>query len=161
VVVTPNHRLSSLGYLNLVDLGAPSEFKYAGVAGIMDLVALLEWVRDNAEAFGGDPSRVMIWGQSGGGAKTSTMMGTPSAKGLFHRAAIQSGSLLRVTTREESARIADRLLKQLGIPAKDITRLQTASWAQILEAQAAISAGDPTIDFSPVLDGETPSAPSV
>ncbi len=154
VVVTPNHRLASFGYLNLVDLGAPAEFKHAGVAGVMDMVAVLEWVRDNAESFGGDPSRVMIWGQSGGGAKTSTMMGTPSAKGLFHRAAIQSGSLLRSRPRDQGALIADKLLKQLGLSAKAMGALQALPWERILEAQAAVSAADPTIDFSPVLDGE-------
>ncbi len=154
VVVTPNHRLASLGYLQLADLGTPAEFKYAGVAGIMDLVAVLEWVRDNAEGFGGDPSRVMIWGQSGGGAKTSTILGTPSAKGLFHRAAIQSGSLLRVKPRDQGAMLADKLLKQLGVGPKDMRRLQAMPWEQILDAQTAVAAADPLADFGPVLDGE-------
>src|ERR1041385_2907813 len=86
VVVTVNHRLSSFGYLHLADLGAPAEFATAGVCGMMDLVASLEWVRDNIERFGGDPSKVMIFGQSGGGAKTSTMLAMPSGKGLFHSA---------------------------------------------------------------------------
>jgi para-nitrobenzyl esterase len=168
VVVTPNHRLASFGYLDLVGAGAPSDFKYAGVAGVMDMVAVLEWVRDNAEAFGGDPSRVMIWGQSGGGAKTSTMMGTPSAKGLFHRAAIQSGSLLRVTPRDRATMLADKLLKQLGLTGKDMAKLQAMPWEQILAAQLALAAADPTVDFSPVLDGEIipqhpfdPTAPAV
>ena len=83
VVVSVTHRLGALGYLNLVDLGAPKEFKYAGVAGSMDLVAALKWVRDNIAEFGGDPDRVMIFGQSGGGGKTSTLLATPAAKGLF------------------------------------------------------------------------------
>ncbi|HUO89039.1 MAG TPA: carboxylesterase family protein [Rhizomicrobium sp.] len=154
VVVTPNHRLASFGYIDLVGAGAPSDFRYAGVAGVMDMVAVLEWVRDNAEAFGGDPSRVMIWGQSGGGAKTSTMMGVPSARGLFHRAAIQSGSLLRVTPRERATMLAEKLLKQLGLTGKDMAKLQAMPWEQILAAQLALSAADPTVDFSPVLDGE-------
>ncbi len=154
VVVTPNHRLGSLGYLQLADLGAPAEFKYAGAAGMMDLVAVLEWVRDNAEAFGGDPDTVMIWGQSGGGAKTSVMMGLPSAKGKFHRAAIQSGSLLRVKPRDQGAILADKLLKQLGVSAKDMRKLQMMPWEQIIDAQAALAAADPLADFSPVLDGE-------
>src|SRR5277367_1404334 len=77
VVVNVNHRLASLGYLHLADLGAPQEFEHAGVVGMMDLVASLEWVRDNIENFGGDPSKVMIFGQSGGGAKTSTMLAVP------------------------------------------------------------------------------------
>ena len=91
VVVTVNHRLASYGYTHLADLGAPPEFVYAGVTGILDLVASLQWVHDNIGNFGGDPGRVMIFGQSGGGAKTSTVLATRSAKGLFHRAAVQSG----------------------------------------------------------------------
>jgi para-nitrobenzyl esterase len=168
VVVTPNHRLSSFGYLNLVDAGAPADFRYAGAAGIMDLVAVLEWVRDNAEAFGGDPGTVMIWGQSGGGAKTSTILGTPSAKGLFHRAAVQSGTLLRVKTREASAVLADKFLKQLGVTGKDMAKVQAMPWEQLLDAQTAVIAGEAGADFSPVLDGEVipahpfdPSAPAV
>ncbi len=101
----------------------------------MDMVAVLEWVRDNAEAFGGDPSRVMIWGQSGGGAKTSTMMGVPSAKGLFHRAAIQSGSLLRVTPRDRATMLADKLLKELGLTSKGHGEAAGDTVEQILSAQ--------------------------
>src|SRR5271168_5497361 len=100
VVVTVNHRLAALGYTQLADLGAPAEFAYAGCAGIMDLTASLEWVRDNIENFGGDPHNVMIFGQSGGGAKTSAILGTPAAKGLFHRAAVQSGSMLKFVPRD-------------------------------------------------------------
>ncbi len=105
VVVNVNHRLASFGYLHLADLGAPPEFAHAGVVGMMDLVASLEWVRDNIENFGGDPSKVMIFGQSGGGAKTSTMLAIPSAKGMFHSAGIQSGSTIRSATREQGDEI--------------------------------------------------------
>jgi para-nitrobenzyl esterase len=115
VVVTVNHRLATFGYTHFADLGAPAEFAYAGVAGIMDLTASLEWVRDNIENFGGNPNNVMIFGQSGGGAKTSTLLATPAAKGLFHRAAVQSGSLLKLTPRERATQYAEALLKQLGI----------------------------------------------
>ena len=80
VVVTVNHRLASFGYTHLAAAGAPEEFKSAGVCGVMDMVASLEWVRDNVAAFGGDPSRVMIFGQSGGGSKTSTLLATPAAR---------------------------------------------------------------------------------
>lgn len=89
VVVTINHRLGSLGYLHLGDFDP--EFAQSGVAGLLDCVAALEWVRDNIERFGGDPGRVMIFGQSGGGSKVSHLMAMPAAKGLFHRAAMQSG----------------------------------------------------------------------
>lgn len=146
VVVTVNHRLASYGYTHLADLGAPPEFASAGVVGIMDLVASLQWVRDNIENFGGDPSRVMIFGQSGGGAKTSTILATPSAKGLFHRAAVQSGSSLRMRTREDATKSAEQLLAKLNIPKTRIPDLQKVSWQDLLEAQSGIT-------FSPVVDG--------
>ena len=92
VVVTVNHRLAAFGYLNLAGLGAPASLANAGNCGVMDMVASLEWVRDNIERFGGDPGRGMIFGQSGGGSKTSTLLAVPSAKGLFHRASAQSGA---------------------------------------------------------------------
>src|SRR5215510_9127008 len=147
VVVTVNHRLASFGYTHLADLGAPPEFASAGVAGIMDLVASLEWVKDNIEAFGGDPSKVMIFGQSGGGAKTSTILATPSAKGLFHRAAVQSGSTLRLATREQATKVAETLLGRLNIPKTRIPDIQKVSWQELLEAQASVAG------FSPVMDG--------
>jgi para-nitrobenzyl esterase len=147
VVVTVNHRLASYGYTHLADLGAPPEFAYAGVTGIMDLVASLQWVRDNIENFGGDPNRVMIFGQSGGGAKTSTILATPSVKGLFHRAAVQSGSSLRLTTREQATKAAEQLLSKLEIPKTRIADIQKVSWQQLLEAQTGIAG------FSPVMDG--------
>src|SRR5215813_2789638 len=165
VVVTVNHRLASFGYTHLADLGAPPEFAFAGVAGIMDLVTSLQWVHNNIENFGGDPNRVMIFGQSGGGAKTSTILATPSAKGLFHRAAVQSGSTLRLTTREQGTRVAEALLAKLNIPKTRIPDIQKVSWQELLEAQAAITpaAGG----FGPVVDGSVlphhpfdPTAPS-
>jgi para-nitrobenzyl esterase len=146
VVVTVNHRLASFGYTHLADLGAPPEFASAGVAGILDLVASLQWVRENIENFGGDPSRVMIFGQSGGGAKTSTVLATPSAKGLFHRAAVQSGSSLRMRTREDATKSAEQLLAKLNIPKTRIADIQKVSWQELLEAQSGIT-------FSPVVDG--------
>jgi para-nitrobenzyl esterase len=167
VVVTVNHRLASFGYTHLADLGAPPEFAYAGVAGIMDLTASLEWVRDNIENFGGNPHNVMIFGQSGGGAKTSTMLATPAATGLFHRAAVQSGSLLKFVPKDRASQNAEALLKQLGIPKSRIADLQKVSWQQLLEAQAAAGAGAPGLGNGPVLDGKylthdafDPAAPS-
>lgn len=147
VVVTVNHRLASYGYTHLADLGAPPEFSSAGAVGIMDLVASLQWVRDNIENFGGDASRVMIFGQSGGGAKTSAVLATPSAKGLFNRAAVQSGSALRFITREAATKNAELLLAKLEIPKTRIADLQKVSWQQLLEAQTGIAG------FAPVMDG--------
>jgi para-nitrobenzyl esterase len=152
VVVTVNHRLASFGYLDLADVGAPPEFAHAGVAGVMDLVASLEWVRDNIERFGGDPGKVMIFGQSGGGAKTSTLLAMPSAKGLFHRAAVQSGSSLRLTTPERGEKLASSLLAKLGISKSNIADLQKISWQQILEAQSSLGLG--LGGFAPVVGGD-------
>ena len=154
VVVTVNHRLAAFGYTHLADLGAPPEFAYAGVAGIMDLTASLEWVRDNIENFGGDPNNVMIFGQSGGGAKTSTILATPAAKGLFHRAAVQSGSLLKLTPRDRATQFSEALLKQLGIARSRIADLQKVSWQQLLEAQVAVAASAPGLSAAPVVDGK-------
>jgi para-nitrobenzyl esterase len=151
VVVTVNHRLASFGYLHLADLGALSEFNRAGVAGVMDLVASLEWVRDNIEKFGGDPGNVMIFGQSGGGAKTSTVLAMPSGKSLFHRAAVQSGSSLRLTTREEGTKLATALLAKLNISKSNIADVQKVSWQQILEAQSSLGFG--LGGFAPVVEG--------
>jgi para-nitrobenzyl esterase len=149
VVVTVNHRLAAFGYTHLIDLGAPSEFKYAGVCGVMDMVAALQWIRANIDRFGGDPGRVMIFGQSGGGSKTSTLLATPSAKGLFHRAAVQSGSTLRLATREEATIEAEKLIRALGLTRGNLGDIQRVSWQQLLEAQIA-SAGN----FRPLVDGE-------
>ena len=148
VVVTVNHRLASFGYTDLAAVGAPEEFRHAGVCGVMDMVASLQWVRDNVGAFGGDPSHVMIFGQSGGGSKTSVLLGTPAAKGLFHRAAIQSGSTLKLTERADAEKSADQFLKQLGLTRTRVAEIQRLSWEQLLQAQVA-SRGT----FTPVLDG--------
>jgi len=156
VVVTVNHRLASLGYTHLASVGAPEEFKHAGVCGVMDMVASLEWVRDNAAAFGGDPSRVMIFGQSGGGSKTSTLLATPAAKGLFHRAAVQSGSTLRIADQADAAKSAEQYTKKLGLTRARIAEIQRLPWEQLLEAQAGINPG-----FTPVMDGQLPAASSV
>ncbi|HET8933453.1 MAG TPA: carboxylesterase family protein [Polyangiales bacterium] len=156
VVVTINHRLNAFGYLNLKDLDAPDEFKYAGVAGIMDMAASLEWVRDNIENFGGDPGRVMIFGQSGGGAKTSTMLSNAKAKGLFHSAAVQSGSALKLMDSAQAATNAEILLKELGISKNDIPSIQKKSWQEILEASVSLMPpmGATSVGFSPVVDGD-------
>jgi para-nitrobenzyl esterase len=148
VVVTVNHRLASFGYTHLATIGAPEEFKSAGVCGVMDMVASLEWVRDNIAAFGGDPSRVMIFGQSGGGSKTSTLLATPAAKGLFHRAVVQSGSTLRLVSEADAEKAADTYIKKLGLTRARIGEIQRLPWEQLLQAQTEAGVG-----FSPVMDG--------
>jgi para-nitrobenzyl esterase len=165
VVVCPNHRLNSFGFLHLADLGAPPEFAQAGVAGMLDLVLALQWVRDNIENFGGDPNNVMIYGHSGGGAKTSTLMAMPDAQGLFHRAIVQSGSALRLTDRDAATRATETLLAKLNVSKKQIADLQKLAFAQILEATSTLGAIPP---YGPVVDGEIipnnpfdPAAPAI
>ncbi len=167
VVVTVNHRLGALGYLHLGDLG-PERFAHSGTAGMLDLVAALRWVQDNIARFGGDAERVMVFGQSGGGAKTSTLMAMPSAHGLFHRAAVQSGSALRLTPRDRATELARRLLTHLGLDAGRLNELQRVPYEEILGAQASIAAQQPMAGFAPVVDGEAiprhpfdPTAPEV
>ena len=168
VVVTVNHRLAALGYTFLAGMGAPPEFQYAGVCGLLDLVASLEWVRDNIARFGGDPSHVMIYGQSGGGAKTTAVLAMPKAKGLFHAAAVQSGSSLRLSTPESGTQAAEALLKQLGLSKGRVAEIQKLPWQQILEAQTAIGGGIRGGRFSPVVGSDAlpshpwdPTAPEV
>ncbi len=148
VVVSVNHRLSSFGFLHLGGLGAPEEFQFAGVAGALDMVAALEWVKQNIDRFGGDPSRVMIFGQSGGGAKTSTLLAMPGARGLYQRAGVQSGSALRLATPEAGVEAAEKLLRALEIPKNRIADLQKLPFTKLLAAQIT-SAGR----FSPVVGG--------
>ena len=136
VVVTLNHRLNVLGYLNLAEYGD----KYASSAnvGMLDIVAALEWVRDNIPAFGGDPNVVTIFGQSGGGAKVSVLMGMPAAKGLFHRGIVESGSMLRANTEESSQKLADLVVAELGLTASTIDQIQTIPYAQLSHASQEV-----------------------
>ena len=146
VVVTVNHRLNVLGYLDLH--GSDERFADAGNAGLLDLVAALRWVRDNAQAFGGDPNNVTIFGQSGGASKVTALMEMPAAKGLFHKAIAQSVSGgLRLTGPDEAARQAAQLAAALGLPRADGAALQKLPVAQLLAAMKTVH--DP---FRPVLD---------
>ena len=165
VVVTLNHRLNVLGFLDLSDFGP--EYASSGNAGLLDLVAALEWVRDNAEAFGGDPSNVTIFGQSGGGGKVSVLCATPAAKGLFHKAIVQSGSTLSTMTSEMSRRIGRETVRQLGLE-DDIRRISEVPYAQLLAAgNAAVAAVRKQVEaeggtggafifgWAPTVDGKT------
>jgi para-nitrobenzyl esterase len=153
VVVTVNHRLGVLGCLHLGDLGAPAELAQSSLVGMLDLVAALEWVRDNIERFGGDPGNVTIFGQSGGGAKTTVLQAMPSARGLFHRAGVQSGSALRMAERKGATRSAESLLAHLGIDRGRLSALQEIPFERLIEAQVAIGAQDRRNSFWPVVDG--------
>jgi para-nitrobenzyl esterase len=134
VVVSVNHRLGVLGYLNLAEIGGA---KYASAAnvGMLDLVAALEWVRDNIGNFGGDAGNVTIFGQSGGGGKVSTLLAMPAAKGLFHKAVVQSASGLRMASAENTSKLAAAVLAELGLNANHLDQLHT------LPVQTLIAAG--------------------
>jgi para-nitrobenzyl esterase len=141
VVVSVNHRLNVLGYLNLAAFG--DKFALSGNAGMLDLVAALEWVRDNISNFGGDPGNVTLIGQSGGGGKISTLMAMPTAKGLFHRAILQSGSLLTTATMESSNDNAEILLKHLNLGPADVDKLQQIPVDELEKAAMVVDAPGP------------------
>jgi para-nitrobenzyl esterase len=123
VIVSVNHRLNMLGFLNLSAYG--EKYKSSPNVGMMDLVSALEWVKSNISNFGGDPSNVTIFGQSGGGGKVNTLLNTPSAKGLFHKAVIQSGGLgLKFQEKELSARVAAAVLAELKLQPAQIDSIQ-------------------------------------
>jgi para-nitrobenzyl esterase len=134
VVVSLNHRLGPLGYLNLAAYGE----KYASSAhlGMLDIITALEWVRDNIANFGGDPGNVTIFGQSGGGGKVGALMAMPAAQGLFHRAIVQSGSFLRAVVPERSEILTKAFLDELNLSASQVDQLQT------VPLQKLIAAGD-------------------
>ena len=123
VVVTHNHRLNVYGYLNLSHLGG-EEYASAANVGMLDIVAVLEWVRDNVSTFGGDPGRVTIFGQSGGGGKVIALMAMPAAKGLFHRAIVQSGPFLKALSPDYSGRLAELVIEELGVSKSQLNELQ-------------------------------------
>src|SRR5712671_1982736 len=123
VVVNHNHRLNVYGYINLGHLGG-EEYASSANVGMLDLVAVLEWVRDNITTFGGDPGNVTIFGQSGGGGKVLALMAMPSAKGLFHRAIVQSGPFLKSLSPDYSVRLADFVMAELGLSKSQVDQLQ-------------------------------------
>jgi para-nitrobenzyl esterase len=156
VVVGINHRLGALGFTHLGDL-AGNRFAHSGNVGMLDAIAALEWVRDNIDRFGGDPKRVMIFGESGGGQKVSMLLGAPPAKGLFHRAVIESGPGPKMMERERATEVARMLLAEVGMDARRAADLQSLPVEKIVEAQFALGRKLPTIPgfidgFAPVLD---------
>ena len=152
VVITVNHRLNVFGYLYLGDRFG-DEFAASGNAGNLDLVASLEWVRDNVAAFGGDPGKVTIMGESGGGSKVSHMLATPAAHGLFHRAVIQSGPGVTSGKKERAAELAGKLLEEAG--AKTLDELLALPADHILAAARRAQAGRSRAEggFGPIVDG--------
>jgi para-nitrobenzyl esterase len=157
VTVTVNHRLNVFGYLNLAELGGhPS----SGEAGMLDIVAVLEWVRDNIAAFGGDPGNVTIFGESGGGMKVALLLAMPPAKGLFHRAILQSGPWLKAVSQASATGYARAFLEKLGVEPGELEKLATLPAAEIQAAAAAAVTGNVIGGFSPSVDGVAlPSGP--
>jgi para-nitrobenzyl esterase len=181
VVVSLNHRLNAFGYLDLSKYG--DQYAASGNVGMLDIVAALEWVRDNIENFGGDPGVVTIFGQSGGGGKVSTLMAMPAAKGLFRRAIVESGSLLRGITQENSQKLSDAIISELALTQATIGQIQTLPVQLILMAAGKVlqqrrpnpPGGIPNfrraadqLGFAPVVDGKIlpnhpfdPAAPAI
>jgi para-nitrobenzyl esterase len=163
IVVTHNHRLGIMGYLYLEDfLG--EEYAASGAAGMLDIVAALEWVRDNIAEFGGDPDNVMIWGESGGGAKTSALTAMPHAQGLYHKASIESGAALRMRSRSSAEATAHAVLSILGlekdqardllsIPAKELCNAMQKLPRRPSSSGSVSNALAEGLGFSPMVDG--------
>jgi len=169
VQVSVNHRLNILGFFDVSEVGG-SAYEDSVNVGMTDLVASLKWVRENIANFGGDPDRVMIYGQSGGGSKVTTLLGMPSAAGLIHRASVQSGGGGNIPTGEQQKEFARQVIKELGIASNDIGALQKMDWARLNAAGNAVMAkmnpplrglggpaaagGPPRVGWSPTLDGK-------
>jgi para-nitrobenzyl esterase len=160
VVVSLNHRLGPLGYCNLAGVGG-ERFAASGNVGMLDIVAALEWVRDNIGNFGGDPGSVTIMGQSGGGAKVTTLTAMPSAKGLFHKAVVLSGAGVRSSEKATAEKLGAYVLQEAGLAAADIGKLQEMPWKQFYEIATRaqrkfateVGATGMRAGFSPSVDG--------
>ena len=148
VVVTVNHRLNAFGYLYLARLDP--RFPDSGNLGQLDLILALQWIRDNIGAFGGDPSRVLVFGQSGGGAKIATLMGTPAAAGLFHRAITMSGQQVTASGPLNATARARAYLQALKATPDDLLRMPTERLVEGLAATDPIIGGG--VYMGPVLD---------
>jgi para-nitrobenzyl esterase len=157
VVVTINHRLNVLGYTFLGDLGG-EEFAQSGAAGMLDIVHALRWVRDNIAQFGGDPGTVTVFGQSGGGRKVSTLLAMPAARGLFHRAIIESGATIKLVEREQAANVARELVAALGLTKPTVREVQQVPLDRMMSAYFSVvrkmNVDQMTQGFSPVVDGK-------
>lgn len=163
VVVTLNHRLNILGFLDLSAFG--EKYKQSGNAGLLDLVKALEWVKQNIANFGGDPNNITIFGQSGGGGKVSTLLATPSAKGLFQKAIVESGSMLGAMESKYSQKIGAAVLEELSIAPNEIDKINDVPYEQLaaagdkavakVRAEAEKEGASPFIfGWSPVVDGD-------
>ena len=181
VVVETNHRLGLLGFLYLEELGG-ADYEGSGNNGMLDIVDGLKWVNKNIANFGGDPNNVMIWGESGGGAKTSCLYAMPAAAPYFNKASIESGPGVRMTPKEVAAETTLMLLKELNIDPKDWKKILDVPAADLLAMQAKLPMVPPFVEknknqgfmrrnyggFGPVVDGKAlpnnpfdPTAPNI
>ena len=151
VVVSVNHRLGYLGYLNLEEFGFPQSAN----AGLYDLIAALRWVRENIAAFGGDPDNVTVFGQSGGGGKIMCLMQMKEADGLFHKAIIQSGVMKDQPASADSAEVGRRTVAELGLDKSSVSAIQTLPFQTVADAfaRASKSMGRGAMDIGPTPDG--------
>jgi len=157
-----NHRLGPLGFCNLAAVGG-DKFAASGNVGMLDIVAALEWVRDNIANFGGDPANVTIMGQSGGGAKVCILTAMPSAKGLFHKAVVLSGASRKSGEKALSEKLGAAVLKEAGLTPAELDKLQAMPWKEFyavatraqqnLAREAGPAGAGLTRGFSPVVDG--------
>jgi para-nitrobenzyl esterase len=147
VLVTVTHRLNIFGFLYLADLYGDA-YADSGNAGILDCVAALQWVHANISGFGGDPGNVTIFGQSGGAGKVSTLLGMAPAKGLFHRAIAESGSVIRSGVKEQAAEAAKRVVDALGV--KSLAELQAVPADKLVQVMATAR-----FNASPIVDGRS------
>ncbi len=157
-----NHRLGPLGFTNLAGVGG-EKYAASGNVGMLDIVAALEWIRDNIENFGGDPGNVTIMGQSGGGAKVCTLTAMPSAEGLFHKAVVLSGASTKSGDKEYSEKLGAYVLKEAGLTEPQINKLQQLTWKEYYEIATRASEklnkemvpGDGPMrrGFNPAVDG--------
>jgi para-nitrobenzyl esterase len=158
VVVTINHRLNVLGFTYLAEFGGP-DFASSGDVGMLDIVHALRWVRNNIEQFGGDPNTVMIFGQSGGGRKVGTLLAMSSAKGLFHRAVIESGPTIKLVEIGQATNVAAMLLAKLNLTTGQVRELQKVPVERIMAAYFSVvkdmgNRDQMTEGFSPTVDGK-------
>lgn len=169
VVVSVNHRLNIFGFLYLADVGG-EKYADSANAGLLDIVAVLEWVRDNIVHFGGNPGNVTVFGQSGGGYKVSALLAMPPAKGLFHKAIIESGSLLKAIHREDANKSTQRILAKLSLQPSQVDELQKLPVDRLLSAidTRGPAPGTGALSLGPVVDGRSlpgdpfdPTAPEI
>ncbi len=155
VLVGVNHRLTIFGFLYLAGVGG-EKYANASNVGMLDIVAALEWVRDNISNFGGDPGNVTIFGQSGGAGKVSALLAMPPAKGLFHRAIVESGADVRGVSRDAATKGAETFLAKLGLKPDQVDELQKLSTDQLLAGiPGGGFPGPGGLPLAPVVDGST------